>query len=284
MTENVNLPRLAVTGATGAVGGLVARTIADAGVSQRLLVRSPAKAPDLDGSIVLPMSYSDRDASEQALAGVETLLMVSGSESADRVDQHYAFVDAAAAAGVHHIVYTSFVAAAPDSTFTLGRDHYATEQRIRESGITYTFLRDNFYLDFVNDIVGDDGVIRGPADGGRAAMVARRDVARVAAAILLDPRSHAGVSYDITGPEALTFTEVAATLSAHRGVPVSFHDETIPEAYASRQRYGAPDWQVDAWVSTYVAIAHGDLAAVSTDVERVTGRPPLSLSELLALD
>jgi NAD(P)H dehydrogenase (quinone) len=282
MTDNKMLPVLAVTGATGVVGGLVARMVADAGVQQRLLVRTPDRAPQLDGSVVLPMSYSDREASERALAGVETLLMVSGSESADRVDQHYAFVDAAAAAGVRHIVYTSFVAASPDSTFTLGRDHYATEQRIRASGMAHTFLRDNLYLDFVNDMVGDDGIIRGPAGEGRAAMVTRRDVARVAATVLLDPAPHVGVSYDITGPEALTLSEVAAVLSAHRGEPVTFHDETVPEAYASRERWGAPDWQVDAWVSTYLAIARGDLAAVSTDVERVTGQPAMSLTELLA--
>jgi NAD(P)H dehydrogenase (quinone) len=282
MTSHEDLPPLAVTGATGVVGGLVAKALAESGVAQRLLVRTPAKAPDLPGSVVLPMSYSDRDACEKALAGAETVLMVSGAESADRVQQHYTFVDAAAAAGVHHIVYTSFVAAAPDSTFTLGRDHHATEQRIRAAGMTYTFLRDNIYLDFVNDMVGDDGVIRGPADGGRAAMVTRQDVARVATAVLLDPVAHAGKSYDVTGPEALTLAEVADVLAAHRGEPVRFHDETIPEAYASRQRWGAPDWQVDAWVSTYLAIARGELAAVSTDVERVTGRPPLSLAELLA--
>ena len=284
MTASRNLPPLAVTGATGAVGGLVARALAEAGVEQRLLVRTPAKAPDLDGAVVLPMSYSDRDASERALAGVETLLMVSGSESADRVDQHYTFIDAAVAAGVRHIVYTSFAAAADDSTFTLGRDHYATEQRIRAAGITYTFLRDNLYLESVTHWVGDDGVIRGPAGGGRAALVARQDVARVAAAVLLDPASHAAVSYDITGPEAVSLDEVAAALASHRGEPIVFHDETVPEAYASRQRWGAPDWQVDAWVSTYLAIARGDLAAVSPDVERVTGRPALSLSELLAMD
>jgi uncharacterized protein YbjT (DUF2867 family) len=282
MSENTDLPPLAVTGATGVVGGLVARMVADAGVPQRLLVRTPAKAPDLDGSVVLPMSYSDPDASGRALAGVETLLMVSGAEHADRVQQHYTFVDAAAAAGVRHIVYTSFVAAAPDSTFTLGRDHYATEQRIRAAGMGFTFLRDNFYLESVFDMVGDDGVIRGPADDGRAAMVTRQDVARVAAAVVLDPAAHAGVTYDITGPEALTLAEFAALLAAHRGTPVTFHDETVPEAYASRERWGAPDWQVDAWVSTYVAIARGELAAVSTDVERVTGRPALSMAELLA--
>lgn len=116
-------PALAVTGSTGVVGGLVARLLAEAGVSQRLLVRTPPRAAQLPGSIVHRFSYADRAASVAALSRVDTLFMVSASESADRLDQHRAFVDAAAEAGVTHIVYTSFVAAAPDATFTLARDH-----------------------------------------------------------------------------------------------------------------------------------------------------------------
>jgi len=130
-------------------------------------------------------------------------------------------------------------------------------------------------------LVGDDGVIRGPAGDGRAAMVARADVARVAAAVLLNPEAHADTTYDLTGPEELTLAEVAEKLSAHTGRAVSFHDETIPEAYASRAKWHAPGWQNDAWVSTYTAIAAGELAGATGDVERVTGRRPLSLDELL---
>ena len=207
--------------------------------------------------------------------------MVSASESEDRLDEHRTFVDAAVAAGVRHVVYVSFFGAAPDATFTLARDHAATEEHIRASGMAWTFLRDNLYLEFMDHMVGEDGVIRGPAGDGRAAIVAHDDIARVAVAVLLAPASHVGATYDLTGPESLTLTEMAAEISEVTGRQVHFHDETVEEAYASRAVYGAPDWQVDAWVSTYTAIAAGELDGVSGDVERLTGRRPTSLREYL---
>jgi NAD(P)H dehydrogenase (quinone) len=275
------LPTLAVTGSTGMLGGLVARHLADAEVPLRLVVRSPERAPALPGAHAVRASYGDREAALLALDGVETLFMVSASESADRLDQHRAFVDAAVDAGVQHIVYTSFFGASPECTFTLGRDHWATEEHIRSRGTTFTFLRDNFYLDVLPLFAGEDGVIRGPAGDGLVAAVARADVARVAAEVLLDPAGHRGSTYDLTGPQALTMTEVAATVSEVTGKAVSFHDESIEEAYASRLRWPAEQWQYDAWVSTYTAIAAGELAEVSDDVLRVTGRDPLTLRQLL---
>ena len=145
--------------------------------------------------------------------------MVSGAEAADRLDQHRRFVDAAADAGVQHVVYTSFHGAAPDCTFTLGRDHYATEQHLRASGMSWTFLRDNFYLDVFPYFVGEDGVLRGPGGNGRVAAVARADVARVALAVLADPDAHRGATYDLTGPEALTLAEIGETIAGPPGVP-----------------------------------------------------------------
>jgi uncharacterized protein YbjT (DUF2867 family) len=111
--------------------------------------------------------------------------------------------------------------------------------------------------------------------------VARDDVAASAAAVLAEPGAHAGATYDLTGGEELSFHDVAATLSAHGGGEVSYHDETVEEAYESRRRWEAPQWQYDAWVSTYTAIAAGECAGVSDDVHRLTGRPPLTLTELL---
>lgn len=272
---------LAVTGSTGVVGGLVARALADHGMPQRLLVRDPAKAPQLVGSTVHRSSYGDASAAAEALEGVETLFMVSASESADRLEQHRTFVDAAASAGVRHIVYTSFVAAAPDAIFTLARDHFATEEHIKASGMSWTFLRDSFYIDFMEALVGEDGLIRGPGGTGRVALVSRADVARTATTVLLDPAEHAGRTYDITGPEALSFADVAATISRIRGREVTFYDESIEEAYASRAPYGAPDWQVDAWVSTYTAVASNVMAPASDAVETITGEAPENLATFL---
>ena len=209
--------------------------------------------------------------------------MVSASESADRLDQHRTFVDAAAAAGVGHIVYTSFVGAAPDATFTLVRDHYATEEYIKRRGLSTTPSCGTTSISTSwRRWSASDGNISGPADEGRAGMVARTDVARVAATILTDPEAHAGKQYDLTGPEALTLAEAAQTISAARDRPIGFRNETIEEAYASRASYGAPDWQVEAWVSTYTAIAAGEMDVVTDHVERITGRPPISLAEHLA--
>lgn len=275
-------PRIAVTGSTGFVGGSVARRLSTSGRELRLLVRNLDRAPRLPGAAAVPCSYGDHAAAVAALEGIEVLFFVSGSESATRLADHRTFVDAAREAGVGHLVYTSFVGAAPDAAFTLVRDHHATEEHIRASGMDHTFLRDNLYLDFLDAMVGEDGVIRGPAGAGRFAAVARADVARTAATVLQDVTRHRNVTYSLTGPEALTFSDVAGVLSAVSGRSVTYHDETVAEAYASRRRWEAPDWQLDAWVSTYTAIAAGELAALSRDVELITGKPPVSLAEWLS--
>jgi NAD(P)H dehydrogenase (quinone) len=272
---------IVVSGATGRLGGRVARRLAGAGLRQRLLVRDPGRAPDLPGAEVAVAEYGDRDAVRRALDGADVVLMVSASESPDRVARHLSFADAAADAGVGHLVYTSFAGAAPDATFTLARDHAATEEHLRGAGLPATVLRDNLYADFVTFLVGDDGVIRGPAGDGRAAVVAQDDIADAAVAVLRAPAGHAGRTYELTGPAALSFGEIAATIADVTGRPVRFHDETVAEAYASRARYGAPDWQVDAWVSTYTAVAAGELATVSPDVERLTGHPATPLADVL---
>ncbi|KGH48745.1 MULTISPECIES: SDR family oxidoreductase [Modestobacter] len=280
MTDS-ELPPLAVTGSTGRLGGRVARLLADAGVRQRLLVRDPARAPQLPGTTVSVAPYADRSAVREALAGVDTVLMVSGSESADRVEQHRSFLDAAADAGVGHLVYVSFLGAAPDATFLLARDHWATEQHARTLGLTTTFLRDGLYADDMPEMVGEDGVLRGPAGDGRASVVALDDIAAVAALVLQDPAPHAGASYDLTGPAALTLTEVAETIAAGTGRPARYQLETVEEAYTSRASYEAPRWLVDAWVSTYTAIAAGEMAAVSTAVPDLLGRSATPLAEVL---
>ena len=127
---------IAITGATGAVGGLVARALADnLRTELRLVVRDPSRAPDYDTD-VRACTYGDESRSIAALRGVDTLFMVSAAESADRREQHRTFIRAAAAAGVGHIVYTSFAGAAPDATFALARDHHDAEEAVRADGLT----------------------------------------------------------------------------------------------------------------------------------------------------
>ena len=263
---------LGITGATGHIGGAAAGLLSGAGVPVRLLVRDPSRAPALPDAEVRRAAYGD-PAAVEALRGVDTLLMVSGAESEDRVGEHRGFVEAAVEAGVRHIVYTSFVGAGDNSGFLLGRDHGATEEIIRASGLRYTFLRDNFYAEVFRFFADDDGAIKGPAGTGRVAAVSRRDVAEVAALVLRDPDAHTGATYDLTGPEALTLEQVATILTEVTGRPHRFVDETMEEARASRSHHGAPDWLVDAWISTYTAIRDGELDDVSDDIPRLLDRP-----------
>ena len=272
---------LGITGATGHVGGRAAGLLTDGGTPVRLLVRDPSRAPQLPGAEVARAVYGE-EATVDSLRGLDVVLMVSADESDDRVAEHRAFVDAAVEAGVRHLVYTSFVGASASTGFLLGRDHGATEELIRESGLAHTFLRDNFYAEVFAEFGGEERVIRGPAGVGRVAAVSRRDVAEVAATVLRSPGTHAGASYDLTGPEALTLEEVARILTEVTGEAHRYVDETMEEARASRAGYGAPDWLVDAWISTYTAIRDGELEVVSDDVSRLLGRPATTFAQAIA--
>jgi len=280
---------IVVTGASGRIGRRLATRLAAEGAHQRLVVRSPDRAPTLPGTeteVALSPGYADVASMRAAYAGARTVFLVSGRESADRVAEHRAAVDAAVDAGVERVVYLSFMGAAPDATFTFARDHWATEEHIRASGLRFTFLRDCLYHDAVVRFVGEDGVIRGPADHGAVAAVAHDDVADVATAVLLDEQAHAhdGQAYDVTGPTAYTLAEAAQVLSTATGRAITYHPETVDEAYASRAAYGARRWEVDGWVSSYTAIARGELEATSPTVRRLSGRPAQSLQEWLALN
>jgi NAD(P)H dehydrogenase (quinone) len=272
---------LAVTGSTGRVGGLVARRLGPE--VDRLVVRDARRAPRIDGDPqVVEASYGDLAAGRRALEGVDVLFMVSASESPVRRDEHRTFIEAATQAGVGQIVYTSFAGAAPDAIFTLGRDHFDAEQAIRASGMSWTLLRDNFYSDFFPLFAGEDGVVRGPAGEGRVAAVARADVADVAVEVLRDPGRFVGQVCTLTGPDAFSVREACARMTAALGRPYSYVEETVEEAYASRRRWSTEAFQLDAWVSTYLAIASGQLAEVSPDVERITGHVPRTLEQSLS--
>lgn len=271
---------LAITGATGAVGGRIASRLAALGQGQRLVVRDAGRAPDLPNAEVAEASYEDTRALRQALTGARTFFMVSAGETADRARRHAAAVDAAVAAGVERIVYLSFLNAAPDATFTFARDHWRTEEHVRSTGLFHTFLRDGPYLDYVPALADADGVIRGPAGDGRVGAVARDDIADVAVAVL-QGEGHDGRTYDVTGPEAISLREAAEELSRVTGRAVTYHPETLEEAYESRSSYGAPEWEVEGWVTSYAGIATGEMDVVSGTVGELTGHAPMGLAEFL---
>jgi NAD(P)H dehydrogenase (quinone) len=273
------LSPLGITGSSGQLGHRVASRLAAIGYQQRLLVRNPARAPQLPGAEIAQASYEDGSSMRAALVGVQTLLLVSGYERG-RLAQHYSAIEAAVAAGVERLVYTSFLSAAPQATFTHAREHFLTEQRIRASGLRYTFLRPSFYLDKAPGWFSREGLIRGPAGNGTIAWVCRDDLADVAVAVLTG-RGHDGASYDITGPQALTLSQAAEQFSDVTGLAASYQPETLEEARASRARFNPTKWELEAWVSTYLAIANGEMSVVSHTVQALTGHAPLSFADYL---
>lgn len=275
------MTKIAITGVTGHLGGFVAKELSEAGVAACHLARSPERAPILAGAAVKKCSYEYSDEAIAALSGIDVLFMISAKENPERLQQHLAFIDAAKAAGVKHIVYTSFYNASPNSTFTLARDHAATEQYIKEKGLTYTFLRDNFYIDFFVDMACQYGEIKGPAGNGKVSAVVRSDVANVAVEILKNPEKWANQTLNMTGPEELTLSEMAEQISHSLGKTVTYVEETVEEAYESRKIWQAEQWEYDSWVSTYTAIAKGEQAGLSDDIERVLGKASTSLVKYL---
>ncbi|MFW5417319.1 SDR family oxidoreductase [Nocardiopsis sp. CNT-189] len=272
---------IAVTGATGAVGGRVAARLARKGAALRLIVRDLNRAPELPEASASMAAYEDARSMERALRGAQTLFLVSATESADRVDLHLAAVDAAVAAGVSRIVYLSFLGAGPAAVFTFARDHFFTEAHIRSTGVEHTFLRPSLYLDLLPRWVDPAGVVRGPAGSGRVAWVSRDDIADVAAEVLLSPGVHDGRSYDLTGPEAVTLGETARRLSLLTGRTVRYVPETWEEALASRRPSGAEEWEIEGWASSYAAIAAGELDLVSPAVPDITGHPAQTIEGFL---
>ena len=272
---------IAVTGSTGGLGSRVARRLAKRGVRQRLVVRDAARAPQLPhAEVVAARGYSDGEGMQAALVGVDRLLLVPAGESPDRVEEHATAIRAAAAAGVRHITYFSIARADEATSFPLALAHARTEQVVRASGLDFTFLRMNMYMDFLPYLVGADGVIRGPAAEGRLAAVSRDDLADVATAVLTSD-GHANAVYDVSGPEALSLHEAAAVLSETCGRSISYHPETHEEARVSRAGTGQP-WQIEAWIGSYVAMAEGMFAGTSDVVRQLAGHDPETLTTFLS--
>ena len=303
---------LAITGATGEIGSRVAVLMSSLGLAQRLIVRDPSRAPRLPGAeIIQASSYGDAAAMRRALSGIDALFLVSARDrfgvahlSAknhttpppyNRLEQQITAVDAASAAGVNHIIYLSVMNAAPNATFILAHDHFHTEEHIRASGMAFTFLRASLYMDNVPQCVSADDVIRVPSGEGRAAWVTRDDIADVAVAVLTGA-GHAGRTYDVTGPEALTMAETAEQLSVAVKRKIIYEAQTSREARTTRttsrlEKYeaerrmltghGLDDYEVEVFVTHFLQIAAGELADVSDTVPKLTGHPAQSLAEYL---
>ena len=278
-----NHATVAVTGVTGALGSRIAARLAEHGVPQLLVGRSPDRIPELPGAQRRgPAAYADASDMRMALEGASTLILVSGHRTGRRLEEHATAVEAARAVGVDRVLYVSLVGASPVATYINARDQWETEQFLAGAGVRHTVLRAGFYTSTPAALADEEFVVSGPASTGRAAFVTHEDITDVITAVALDegPRSeHDGAILEITGPEALTLDEAVTRIAAATGRPYRFETETFEEAFARRFRLGMSGEQIETWISWFQAIEKGEVSVVTDVVPRLTGSPATPISD-----
>ena len=268
---------IAITGATGQLGRLVLDHLKNRGADPIALARSPEKGADLDVE-VRAFDYDQPDAS--ALAGVDTLLLISGSEIGQRDRQHRNVIQAAEQAGVKRIVYTSLLHA-DTSTLSLAGEHLATEAALDASPLQTTILRNGWYTENNTGSIGGSlqaGAVFGSAGEGRFSWAPRTDYAE-AAAVVLTEDGHAGRTYELSGDEAHTLADLAAEISAQTGKDIPY--KHLPESdYAGLlAQIGLTEGFAKALASFDVEARKGVLEDDGDDLRRLLGRPTTPLSE-----
>ncbi|MGW7444137.1 SDR family oxidoreductase [Kitasatospora sp. NPDC054795] len=271
-----------VTGATGQLGRLVVEgLLAEVPASEvAVAVRSAEKAADLAarGVTVRVVDYDKPETLAGAFAGGDRVLLISGSEVGRRIPQHRAVVEAARAAGVALLAYTSIPGAA---TFRLADEHKATEELILASGLPHAFLRNGWYTEnYLGDAAGTvaRGVVLGSAGQGRVATAPRADYAAAAVAVLVG-EGHRGEVYELSGDAAWSLPELAAELAKASGRPVEHRDVTPAEHLDALVGAGLPQGFAEALVDVDAGIARGELAGTPGDLARLIGRPTVPLAE-----
>lgn len=276
----------AVTGATGgfgtaAINALLANGVAPSDVVA--IVRNSEKAADLTdaGVTVRVADYTDVDALTAALAGVDKLLFVSGSEVGQRATQHANVIAASKSADVAFVAYTSILRA-DASTLQLADEHRLTERALADSGIAHTFLRNGWYWEnYVQAAAAatESGALYGAAGDGKVAAAARTDYAQAAAAALLSDAPQS--VYELAGDQSLTYAEIAAIISETASKPVTYAN--LPEAdyAAALVQSGLPEPVAAMLADSDAGVGTGQLDSPSTDLVDLLGRPATPLREVL---
>jgi len=278
---------VAVTGATGHLGRLAVEALLQRGAPASDIVatgRSTDRLSDLAdrGVVVRRADYDDPASLAQAFAGVDRLLLVSGSEVGSRTRQHAAIIDAAAAAGVGFVAYTS-IAHADTSTLLLAEEHRATEQLLAGSGIPYALLRNSWYVEnYTGQLpVHLEHGIAGAAGDGRVSAAVRADYAEAAAVVVGAPDEHAGRTYELGGAP-FTMQELAEVVSRATGRTVTYTDLPV-EAYTQvLVGAGLPEPVAAVYADGDRGVADGELLVDPGDLERLLGRPATSLEDAVS--
>ena len=277
----------AVTGATGTFGRRAVESLLERGVPAGDIVaigRAVEKITDLAdrGVQVRAASYDDPESLRTALEGVDRLLLVSGSEVGQRVQQHQNVIDSAVAADVDLLVYTSLINA-QEGGLMLAGEHVATEQQLAASGLDHTLLRNGWYTENYTDQLPTylrTGAVIGTAAEGRISGATRADLAEAGAAVLVG-EGHAGQVYELGADDAFTLAELAEAITQASGTQVAYHDMPADDFRAALLGAEVPAPFADVLVNTAEGGRTGALQTDSGDLSRLLGRPATSMAEAI---
>jgi uncharacterized protein YbjT (DUF2867 family) len=269
-----------VTGATGKNGVEIIRRLSEKGESVRGMIHArKQRTSAAPGVEYVAADFDDVESLRRVLDGVDRAFLVTNSS--DRVEERQLrFVRLARETGVKHIVYLSQLHAAPDSPLRFLRYHAVVEEALRASGMAYTSLRPNLYMQgllMIGRSIASEGRFFAPASGARVSVVDVRDIAAVGAAALTES-GHENKTYDLTGPQALSHAEMAAQLSEALNRNITFIDVPEQAFRDALHSFQMPDWQADGLIEDYAHYRRGEAAYVSSAVKDVTGVPPRSFA------
>jgi NAD(P)H dehydrogenase (quinone) len=279
---------IVVTGAAGKLGRLVIEELLKTVPAKEIVaaVRTPAKAQELaaKGVTVREADYTRPETLKTAFAGAKRLLLISSNElGVRRIDQHKAVIDAVKAAGVERVAYTSLLHA-DTTSLGLARDHLATEDYLRASGVAFALLRNGWYMENQTESLApalEHGAILGAARNGHIAGATRRDYAAAAAKVLTAETQTRQV-YELAGDEPYTLSDLAAEVTRQSGRQVVYTDLPQQKYAKELEKFGLPKTMAEFYADCDRGIAQGDLDDNSHDLSRLIGRPTAPLSAAVA--
>jgi NAD(P)H dehydrogenase (quinone) len=296
------MTKYVISGASGSLGGKITARLLEniAPEDLTLVTRTPEKLSALAerGVTVHAGDYNDPEALERAYAGCDVLMLISSMAVTERVPEHRNAINAAKSAGIKHIVYTSTAGIHPQNPTLSASDHIVTEDDLRRCGMGYTIMRNACYAEVFPTVAAQPVLRSGEwvqvEGSGKLAPISKNDIARTAVACMLDPARHDGAVYEITGPELVSFRDIAAMTSDVYGVPIKYVQVSVDARYAMLDAMGVPRkyaegmdghpdahlWCSEEMVTADIAFQAGFHAILTHHVEFITGQKPMPLRDV----
>jgi NAD(P)H dehydrogenase (quinone) len=296
------MTKYVISGASGSLGGKITALLLEKVGAENitLVTRTPEKLNALAqrGVTVHAGDYNDPQALVRAYAGSDVLMMISSMAVTKRVPEHRNAINAAKEAGIKHIVYTSTAGIHPQNPTLSASDHIVTEDDLRRCGMGYTIMRNACYAEVFPTVAAQPVLRSGEwvqvEGNGKLAPISKDDIARTAVACMLDPARHDGAVYEITGPDLVSFRDIAAMTSEVYGVPIKYTSVSVAARYAMLDAMGVPRkftegmdghpdahlWCSEEMVTADIAFQAGYHGILTHHVEFITGQRPAGLREV----